>query len=115
MTLFGGIAAMIAVGGHSVDVERPSMTVADDVGGRTHTWASVSDSVACWVQPASSSTLEQYGARDIVISHNVYFSSDPGVELEDRLLFGTRHLLVLGKKDAGELDKLWRIDCEETD
>ena len=113
MALWGNIPWMITHGAHTVDIERAAIVV-DDLGGTTKTFAVESASVAAWVQPASSLTLQQYGARDIEISHNVYFSSDPAVELGDRIKHAGRYLLVVGIKDAGELDKLWRIDCEET-
>ena len=113
MALWGNIPWMISIGGHSVDIERPAIAV-DDLGGRTMTFAVESASVAAWVQPASSLTIQQYGARDIEISHNVFFSDDPEVELGDRIKHAGRYLLVVGIKDAGELDKLWRIDCQET-
>ena len=113
MALWGNIPWMISVGGHSVDIERAT-TATDDFGGTTMTFAVESASVAAWVQPASSFTIQQYGERDIEISHNVFFSDDPEVELGDRIKHAGRYLLVVGSKDAGELDKLWRIDCEET-
>ena len=113
MALWGNIPWMISVGGHSVNIERPAIAT-DEYGGTDMTFGVVNISVAAWVQPASSLTIQQYGARDIEISHNVFFSSDPGVELKDRIAHAGRYLLVVGIKDAGELDKLWRIDCRET-
>ena len=113
MALWGNIPWIISHAGHSVDIERPSY-VTDDIGGRTKTFAAISSGLAAWVQPARGHDIEQYGARDIKITHSVYFSADPEVQLGDRIVHDSRYLSVRGIKDAGELDKLWRIDCEES-
>jgi len=115
MSLFGGIPAIIAVAGQTITLQRVTVAVSDDIGGLTRTWDTETADIACWVQPASSMTIQQYGARDIVITHAVYFSSDPGAQLRDRFLFGTRHLLVAGIENTGEVSKLFVVYCEETD
>ena len=115
MTLFGGIPAIIAVAGQTITLERVTVTVDDDIGGRTHTWDTETADIACWVQPANSNTIEQWGARDIIITHAVYTSADTTARLGDRFLFGARHLLVAGLENTGEVSKLFVAYCEETD
>ena len=113
MALWGNIPAIIATAGQSIDLERPARAT-DDLGGVTMTFATVTAAIPTWVQPASANTIEQYGSRDIVVTHCVYFSSDPAVLLGDRFKFGTRYLLIRGWRDFGEVGKCWRVDCEES-
>jgi hypothetical protein len=113
MVLWGNIPAIIATAGQSVDLERPGY-VTDDMGGRVATFATVTAAIPAWVQPMAAATIEQYAARDIVVTHAVYFSSDPGAQLGDRFKFGVRYLLVQGLRDFGEVGKCWRVDCEES-
>ena len=113
MALWGNIDWIISHGNDSVAIERPT-TVTDDLGGRTKTFAAVSEDVAAWVQPASTGTITQYAERDIEITHAVFFSEDPGVLLGDRIVQESRYLLVAGIKNAAEVGLLWRIDCRET-
>ena len=115
MSLFGGIPGIIAVAGQTITLERVTVTVDDDIGGRTHTWETETTGIACWVQPASTNTVEQYGARDITVTHAVYTSADTAARLGDRFLFGARHLLIVGLENTGEVSKLFVAYCEETD
>ena len=111
--LWAPIPFLISFGNHTVDIERPN-DLFDPLGGTDKVFAVVSADVTCWVQPARSLEITQFGGRDIEITHNVYFASDPSVRLGDRIAHDGRKLLVLEIKDAGELNKLWRIGCEET-
>lgn len=113
MTIFSGIPAIIGVASQTVNIERAT-TAEDDLGGRTEHWIVFKSDLAAWVQPASTRTIEQYAARDIEITHRAYFSSDPSVELGDRIVFDSRYFLVMGIRNFGEVGKLWRIDCRET-
>jgi len=113
MALGSGIAWIIAHGGHTVDVERCT-TVTDDLGDVDRTYAVVSAGLGAWVQPLDSYTIQQYRRRDIQITHRVYFAADPGVQLRDRIVQTGRYLLVEAIEDTAELDKLWCVDCTET-
>ncbi len=111
--MWGNIPMMVRTGNHRVDVERPGF-VTDAIGGRVNTFAVTKGNVRAWVQPARANVIEQYGARDIAVSHSVFFYADPEVRIGDRLLHRGRYLLVRGMKNAGDIDRLWRVDCEET-
>ena len=113
MSLFGGIPGIIAQSGHTVDIER-EVPSADSIGGTDRTWATITSDLAAWVQPAKPPTIERYAQRNIVITHAVYFYSDPSIRIGDRLVFGTRHLLVEGVRNTAEVGELWRADCRET-
>ena len=114
MTIFAGIPTIIAVAGHTVTLERATTGV-NDIGGRDRIWNTVTAGIAAWVQPASPGVITQYDERDVTVTQSVFFSTDPGAVLGDRLLFGARYLLVEGTKNAAEVDKLWRVDCRETE
>ena len=114
MTVFAGIPNIIAVAGHTVTLERCTTGV-NSIGGRDRVWNTVTAGIAAWVQPAKPGVIAQYSERDVEVTQSVFFSTDPGAELGDRFLFGTRYLLVKGPKNAAEVDKLWRVDCGETE
>jgi hypothetical protein len=112
MTAALEIARLIGTSGHTVDVERASISE-DEIGGRERTWSTVAAGVAAWVQPASLQIVEEYGARRMRVTHSVFFAEDPSLLLGDRLCFGERVFAVRGVRNAGELDRLWRADCRE--
>lgn len=112
MGTIGEIAGLVAKSGHAVDVERAAVSE-DEAGGRERVWGVVAAAAAAWVQPASARTAEAYGGRNMVVTHSVYFAIDPGIEMGDRLKFDGRYLAVHGICNEGELNRLWRVDCEE--
>lgn len=113
MVTAGDISGLVARAGHTVDVERASVTE-DEAGGRVRSWAAVSSDIEAWVQPASARTVEAYGRFSMKVTHSVYFAGDPGVKLDDRLKFRGRYLAVQGIENACEVNRLWRVDCMET-
>jgi len=110
------IGVVIAKAGHSVDIER-SIASEDDLGGRERVWVTVTDDIACWVQPVSlrsnSATIEWYAKKGITITHRIYFTTDPGVQTTDRVLFGSRYFVVEGAINTAETDELYIADCRE--
>ena len=110
----GNIPALVAKFGASVDVERSTPTE-DDLGGRDRVWVTQSSGVAVSVQPASAFIIAEYAKRTITITHRVYFATAPGVQMGDRLLFGTRYLLVEGVSNTAETSELWYVDCREVE
>jgi hypothetical protein len=111
--VFEGIAGMIAKSAHTVDVQRAQTMGADNMGSTRTTWITNLSAVPCWVQPASSNTIDHYGRKQIIVTHSVYFATDPAVATGYRLVFKGRNLLVQGKANVGEMNKLWRLDCDE--
>lgn len=110
----GSIANVIARAGHSVDVQRPLVSE-DDLGGRNRIWNTVASGLACWVQPAGSSTIEAYAKRGIIITHRMHFAATPGIRVGDRLKFGARLMVVEGIRNVAETGELWYADCREMD
>lgn len=108
----GDIAALVAKAGHSVDLERPSKSE-DELGGRNRIWATQTAAIACWVQPASASTIAWYGERGITVTHTVYFATAPGAQTGDRFKFGTRYMVIEGVQNVAETSELWEVDCRE--
>jgi len=109
MSVFGIIAAH----GASVTLQRPTVTTAAS-GARTQTWAAVGDTLTGWVQPTTADIREEYGSRDIDVTHAVYFATDPAVQIGDRLLIGSTYYVVRGDREQAGVAGLWRVDCEET-
>ena len=109
----GAVAAVVAKAGHAVDLMR-SIETEDAIGGRNRVWNTITEDIACWVQPASGSTMEWWAERGITITHRIYFATEPGAQIGDRFLFGTRHMVLEGAQDVAETSELWYGDCRET-
>ena len=108
----GDIGLLISKAGHSVDIER-AIASEDEYGSRTRVWGSASEGVSCWVQPAASSVREDYAARNLTVTHTIYFATDPGAVMGDRVKFGTRYMKIQGARNTAETSELWVLDCEE--
>lgn len=93
---------------HTVDTYNATI-----IPGDKPTYALLSASVPCFVQPASSKNAFSYYQRNIEVSHMVYFCANPSVGVEDYLLYGSRKLWVIGVRNAVELDRVWEIACNE--
>ncbi len=67
---------------------------------------------ACWRQPATSSEIKEYQQRDVVVTHKIYFTSDPGVDGSYVLVVGgdTMSVRSAAHPDASVgLGVLWRV------
>ena len=107
------IASLIARKGVTMALQRPTVTTALS-GARSQTWAAVGDALTGWRQPITPALLAEYGSRDMIVTHRIYFASDPAVQIGDRLVIGTTNYVVHGDEDQAGLDRLWRVDVEET-
>lgn len=106
------IASTIAKSGHQAIIERP-IEVRDSVGGRKIIWSVTNASADCWFQPSNSKTVEMFAARQLTVSHTVYFSSDPALFEGYRLTFDERYFIIIGMKNAAHLDRLWEVYVRE--
>lgn len=96
----------------TVDVQRPTYSKGTS-GGIKESWSTVYDDKPANVQPVSASWLVQYAQRKIDVSHTVYFDSNPTIQVGDRIVYGSRNLLVKGVRDLIELDRVLAVDCLE--
>ncbi len=77
---------------HECTAERRARTTRPD-GGTKDGWAALWTR-RCFRQPASDSEQMEAMRRDISVSHKVYFTSDPEVNEQDRLVFDDDNYLV---------------------
>jgi hypothetical protein len=71
----------------------------------------------CRVVPASAAQQAQYRRDGSRVTHQLFFTSDPQLARQDRVLFGARKLEVSGVKhpDEGAVDHLryWVVGAYE--
>jgi|GEM_PF-4981097 len=72
----------------------------------------------CRVVPLSSREVAAFSKEGLNYSHAVFFWFDPKLDEESMLEYTdsrsrTRYLVVKGVSNPDELDRFWRIDCEE--
>lgn len=104
---------------HAVTVYRPTHSQGG-LGGTVPTLVERETGLACWIQPAKGGVITEYRRRDQIVSHSIYFLSDPGLEIGDWLLpetgsFRAGKLLKFvdnGGAGAGLLE-LYRADVFE--
>lgn len=111
--MFEGVADVIAISGHTANVQRSNDAGRGASGAQLHTWSTVLAGWRCWFQPASSALQEMYGKQGFSVTHAAYGASDPGIEAGDRLYHDGRYFLVRGYVNEAELGKLFVIICEE--
>lgn len=59
--------------------------------------------MSCRVVPISSRKRQEYASENLEVSHVVYTTTDPEVDSRDRIVFGTRHLHVVGTRAPDEM------------
>ncbi len=90
-------------------------------GDSVRTWSDAG-SLDCLIQTTSASQSQKYAATGSMFSHFVFFSSDPGLTVNNRLKWTTRagavlaapiYLRVLDCYPEGQpgSDMLWVADC----
>lgn len=107
------IRSMLLKANHAVVTQSPVYVTTSSGGRKITGYTDVLTIQPCWVQPANSRLRLQYQERQIVVTHRVYFDSDPVVDAEWRLKFGARLMKVIGAANTAELGRLWTVDCEE--
>lgn len=106
------IAGMIRRAGHSVALQRAVVTE-DVIGGRNNAFETIAANIAVWLQPSSASVSATYEQRGITVTHRCYIASDIEAKAGDRLLWGTRHLVIEGVQNQAGMNRLWRLDVRE--
>lgn len=97
---------------HTVNVSRPTPTKGTS-GAEKDTYTTVYSSLPCFVQPVSASWQVRYAQRGIDVSHSVYFNQALTIKPGDRLIFGTRTLMVQGVRNLLEGGQVMEVDCSE--
>lgn len=107
------IASFIEFARHLFLHERPDLTKTA-TGGANPTFSTVTTDLQGWIQPIDAFTAEQYGKRDLIVSHRIYFASDPAAIEGDRFSRGGKFYVVMGLENQAGLDELWRLNVRET-
>jgi hypothetical protein len=97
---------------HTVNVNRPAVTK-DASGGQVFTQNIIASSVPCCVQPVSGKMALYYAQRNLEVSHEVYFGSDPTLEMGDILIFNGRNLRVNDYRSLIEMNLVWVVGAQE--
>ena len=107
------IATFIAFPGHTFLHERPSLAKTL-TGGAAPVFSTIAAALVGWIQPIDAFTFEQYGKRDLIVSHRIYFGADPEAIEGDRMSRKGRFYVVMGLENQAGLDELWRLNVRET-
>lgn len=103
---------------HSVSIERGAKTSTASMGSKkTYTAAnrgSRPTTLSCRIVPLDSRERSEYAMRDLQTSHKVYTQTNPEVDEDDRLVYGSRYLYVTGVRNPDELDRYWIIEAFES-
>lgn len=106
------IGQMISKSGQFLQVER-STRVVDTMGGETRTWQTIAQLIPCWKQPARTKMIEEYFARNLVITHQVFVEKDLELLEGDRLCIDDDKYIVRGFIDQAGIGFLWCVIVEE--
>lgn len=96
---------------HSFDVYRPTFTH-DTSGGKAKSYSLAATDVPCNVQPAPSTVMQDYGQRDEVVTHTIFYLQPVAIGIGDRLVFKGGNYRVVGKRDTLQKQTLYRVDVE---
>lgn len=82
----------------TVTIKVATYTDDDAEGGETPDLPA-GTAVACYVRDARGMRQSDQGRAGAAATHIVYFAADPGVKVNDVLVWGSRKLVVLGPAD----------------
>lgn len=86
----------------------------DAEGGYDPAVASTTTGVACSVQPTSGRGMIDQGRDGEMITHKVYFKTDPGLSKGSLITWGTHLLTVKATHNStAGVDVRYRADCTE--
>jgi len=86
--------------------------IKDELGGAKDSLVTLFTGRACWRQQASSSEINAAQARDINVTHKVFFAADPGLTEKDVLVIDDNTMSVRSfpHPDASAgLGVVWRV------
>jgi hypothetical protein len=107
------IEAMCGV--HLVQVWENVQTVGAEMG-TNYTPTDTGRRLVCSMQQLSANEVLQFKAREMRVSHQAYFSADPGLTINNLLKFKGATMRVRGQyaeSDMSGTDRLWVVPCEE--
>lgn len=99
---------------HSVTIQLKTESIGS-AGGTSYTYSTIQTGVRCRVQPVSATDRVDFQVRGFDISHAVHFASNPNIDEQNCILFGTRRLHVRRVLNINEMNRLWIAYCSELD
>lgn len=98
-----------------VTIERARITK-DIVGGtKREVWDAVAQNVPVAIQPLNSGIKQQFGSRQMINTHRLYFSTEPPIRRGDRIkaFDPDRMFVVTGVLDQGGRRRVFSVDVRE--
>ena len=87
---------------HTATIQRRAVAATASIGA-SYTWTSTSTGVSVWVQVAGQREVNDYARLDMVVTHKVYFNTDPTAYFgNDPALSGKYRLLMVGGPFDGQ-------------
>ena len=83
-----------------------------EFGEPTDTWSEL-DEVWAAIEPAMSTERREGDSRQEVATHTVLIRYLTGVDAKDRVVFGSRHLYIVGVANMDERDDHLVLTCRE--
>jgi len=98
---------------HEVTLQRPVLTK-DASGGSSRSFADV-DTYTCSIQPLSYKEQARWGARQLFVTHVLYFDADRGIRRGDRLYQAAtgKYYVVLSYQDQAGQAELYAAYARE--
>ncbi len=97
---------------HTVNVNRPANSQNAE-GGISTTYNSAYTSLACAIQPVSSSWKLYYASKHIEVTNTFYFIDNPSLLNGDQIVYGSRLYLVEGIRSLSETGRMVLADARE--
>jgi head-tail adaptor len=98
-----------------ITIERARITK-DLVGGaKREIWEPVVQNLQAAIQPLNSGIKQQFGQRQMVNTHRLYFSTEPPIRRGDRIKAynPNRMFVVTGVLDQGGRRRVFSVDVRE--
>lgn len=76
-------------------------------------WGSPVGNLDCRIVPVSAKDVLLWQQRGKTVTHNLHFSSDPGVDENNGFSYLGRKFEFRGIRNADELGELWIVTVEE--
>lgn len=107
------IVTIIAKGNATLTHERQSGITGTSGARKPGNWTLLASNVPCWLQPASSSTVERFAAQQMTVGSVVFTAADLSALANDRFKIRSRYYLVRGVVDQAGLARVFAYAVEE--
>ena len=82
-------------------------------GSRAQAWTN-KISLYAWVQSTSSSLIQRYNQRNLIVDAKIFIAEDATIAVGDRIVTATKGtFLIHGVVHQAGSDSLYRLDVEE--